>query len=373
MISEKKLSRGTLTIDYQSDDYIIEELFDIAERNNPKRAFLFVSKVLGKHIPVSPKKMRKSYQILSQQLPEHIEGDAVFIGMAETAVGLSAGVFHEAQDKFDRAVFLTSTRHEMDAELLCEFKENHSHAMDHLIYLPQNSVMRDILTNAQTLVLIDDEVTTGNTFRNLIHSLMDSGHLPNIQKVLTLTLTDWNEAGIEDSVVPVQSYALIHGNWQWVADPTASLPIMPAVNTTQQGKVPIVGDQNWGRLGTQYSGDDFGLSIQSTAGQKTLVIGSGEFVWKPFLLAERLENNGEEVYFGSTTRSPIAEGLAIESVLSFADNYGQGIPNYIYNVAHQSFDRILVCIETPKENVDPQFLAALGNISQNVEVISYGS
>lgn len=371
MISEKKLSRGTLTIDYQSDEYKIDELFDIAERNNPKRAFLFVSKILGKHIPVSPKKMRQSYQALSAQLPDNLSGDAVFIGMAETAVGLSAGVFHEAKDKFDRAIFLTSTRHEMDGELLCEFKENHSHATDHLIYLPQDPTMREILSKATTLVLIDDEVTTGNTFRNLIRALMDSGNLPNIQKVLTLTLTDWNEAGIEDSIVPVDSYALINGNWQWEADPNASLPIMPAVNTTQQGIVPIIGEQNWGRLGVQHSSDDFGLHVQAKDQQKTLVIGSGEFVWKPFLLAERLEQLGEEVYFGSTTRSPIAEGLAIESVLSFSDNYGQGIPNYIYNVAHQTFDRILVCVETPKEAVDAQFLSALAKVSNNVAVIAY--
>ena len=373
MISEKKLSRGTLTINYESDKYLIDDLFDIAERNNPKRAFLFVSKILGKHIPVSPKKMRESYQALSAQLPKNIAGDALFIGMAETAVGLSAGVFHEAKNQFDRAIFLTSTRHEIDGELLCEFKENHSHATDHLIYLPQNEEMRDILAKAKTLVLIDDEVTTGNTFRNLIRALMGSGHLPQIEKVLTFTLTDWNEAGISDSVIPVKSYALIHGDWQWIADPKAALPIMPAVNTTKQGNVPIIGKQDWGRLGTQYSSDDLGRNIEAIPAQKTLVIGSGEFVWKPFLLAERLEQAGEEVYFGSTTRSPIAQGLAIKSVLSFSDNYGQGIPNYIYNVAHQTFDRVLLCVETPKENIDPKFLAALAKVANNVEVVTYES
>ena len=32
---------------------------------------------------------------------------------------------------------------------------------------------------------------------------------------------------------------------------------------------------------------------------------------------------------------------AIESAISFTDNYGLGIPNFVYNVAHQQFDRIL--------------------------------
>lgn len=182
--NKKKLSRGTLSIKYKTGKYSINDLFEIAERNNPKRAFLFVSKILGKHIPVSPSKMRQSYQDLSQLLPTNLKGDAVFIGMAETAVGLAAGVFHESKDKFDNAILLTSTRHEMDSELLCEFKENHSHATDHLIYLPNDVTMRQILHNASTLVLIDDEMTTGNTFRNLIEALLHTDHFKNIKQII---------------------------------------------------------------------------------------------------------------------------------------------------------------------------------------------
>ena len=42
------LSRGELTLRYQtSADYQLDDLLGFAERINPKRAFLFVSKVLG--------------------------------------------------------------------------------------------------------------------------------------------------------------------------------------------------------------------------------------------------------------------------------------------------------------------------------------
>nr|QTX15015.1 Adenine/guanine phosphoribosyltransferases and related PRPP-binding proteins [Klebsiella pneumoniae] len=44
---------------------------------------------------------------------------------------------------------------------------------------------------------------------------------------------------------------------------------------------------------------------------------------------------------------------AIQSAIAFSDNYGLGIPNYVYNVAHQQFDRILICCETPASSVDP--------------------
>ena len=95
--------------------------------------------------------------------------------------------------------------------------------------------------------------------------------------------------------------------------------------------------------------------------RKVLVLGSGEFVWQPFLLAERLEADGAETRFSSLTRSPIAPGMAIESVIAFTDNYGLGIPNFIYNVGHQHFDRVILCVETPQ---DPSALICLSSYAK---------
>ncbi|MFP5303740.1 TRSP domain-containing protein, partial [Cobetia sp. SIMBA_158] len=68
--------------------------------------------------------------------------------------------------------------------------------------------------------------------------------------------------------------------------------------------------------------DTLAPGIRIQPGEKVIVVGTGEFVWRPFLLAERLERSGADVRFGSTTRSPIALGHAIEHALSFSDNYG---------------------------------------------------
>ena len=59
------------------------------------------------------------------------------------------------------------------------------------------------------------------------------------------------------------------------------------------------------------------------------------------------------------------------SAIAFSDNYGLGIPNYVYNVAHQQFDRILICCETPASSVDPRLLEALSAVAPTVEVITY--
>lgn len=371
-VYRKELSGGTLTVTPTGGTLSLESLFDIAERRNPKRAFLFVSKVLGRHIPISPAIMRSAYRQLAQQIPADLPQPVLFIGMAETAVGLGAGVFDEASKVFDEVVYLTSTRHPVDGELMCEFKEDHSHATDHLLYHPADPALRTHVSNARTLVLIDDEATTGKTFINLLEALRTEAGLTAVERVVTVTLTDWSGSAItEQCPLPVTPVSLVQGDWHWERKPDAPVPVMPNVNVTATGSVAITGKQSWGRLGMATAARDLGTTITASAGEKILVLGSGEFVWEPLLLAERLELQGAEVRFSCTTRSPISTGFAIESAIAFTDNYGLGIPNFVYNVAHQQFDRILLCIETPAESVDRALLAALEAVAPSVEVIVY--
>ena len=367
----RTLSSGTLRVTPTGGMRQLDELFELAERRNPKRAFLFVSKVLGRHIPVAPSIMRSVYRQLAQQFPTLEAGPVLFIGMAETAVGLGAGVFDELRHQAAEPVYLTSTRHPVPGELLCEFKENHSHATDHLIYLPDDAELRRRVLNARTLVLIDDEATTGNTFINLLDALQSAG-LRQITQVLAVTLTDWSgDALAQRCTLPIATVSLVQGDWHWEPNPDAPVPVMPAVNVTATGSVPITGRQNWGRLGMATPAADLGAPITARPGEKILVLGTSEFVWEPFLLAERLENAGAEVKYSSTTRSPIATGFAIQSAIAFTDNYGLGIANFVYNVAHQQFDRILLCAETPAASIDTALLDALRQVAPRVEVISY--
>ncbi len=87
----KDLPTGTLHLNTDCDAIIVQDYLGFGARANPKRSFLFVSKVLGKHWPASPSKMYATHQLLAQKI-QHIETPALFIGMAETAVGLGQGV-----------------------------------------------------------------------------------------------------------------------------------------------------------------------------------------------------------------------------------------------------------------------------------------
>lgn len=337
------------------------ELFNIAERRNPKRAFLFVSKVLGRHLPIAPSTMREVYSELAASIPTDLPGPILFVGMAETAVGLAAGVHQEYRKQRTDTCLLTSTRHPVDGELWCEFKEEHSHATDHLIYWPTDSCLRQRAEQAATLVLVDDEATTGNTFANLLTALRQHpAALSQLKQVCAVTLTDWsNEALAKRTELPVQSINLLAGQWSWQPDADAELPVMPMVNVTKQGLAPLSPRQDWGRLGVADNPLALAPEIKAQAGERILVLGSGEFVWQPFLLAERLANSGACVHYSSTSRSPISVGLAIKCALSFSDNYGLGIANYSYNIFPERFDRIILCSETPSAAWDPQLLAAL--------------
>lgn len=358
------LSRGKLALSYQSQAFALDELLDFAERINPKRAFLFVSKVLGRHIPVKPSIMRHAFSELAQQLPDNLPEPVLVIGMAETAVGLSAGVHQVLQKRYPNALLLNSTRHAQDATLLTTFSEEHSHASTHLLYQSDDDALNHQLFTSKTIIMVDDEASTGKTCHNLINALIDAG-LKSIEQIHLATLVDWSLGqGANQTTnnpwtnIEFYRHHLLSGSWQWTTTNNKTVA-MPDVATTKAGSQPIYPLPSWGRVPTLDSTKGLELLWQrlsfnanDTIGKNILVLGSNEFVWLPFLLGERLEHQGAQVKFGALTRSPIALGAAITCQLSFYDNYGLGMTNFVYNVDFDAYDLVVLCIETPKHSVD---------------------
>ena len=353
------LKRGRLEVEVNASTFAAQALFDFAERRNPKRAFLFVSRVLGRHIPARPSLMAQSFNALAGKIPADLPGPVLVIGMAETAVGLGAGVHRALSQTRNDCVYLCSSRHPTGSALFARFEEEHSHASSHLLHLPQDAATRDMMLNARSLVLVDDEASTGNTFINLSRALAEAG-LDSIERIVTATLTDWSGDAVRTAMGDhVSSVALLDGRYRFAEDLTAELPDMPEVGSVAQGDWALDASRDWGRMGVREHLDTLAPGLQVAAGERILVIGTSEFVWRPFLLAERLERAGADVHFSSTSRSPIALGHAIDHALSFSDNYGLGIPNFLYNVAPGQFDRVLICSETPAAAVDPALVSAL--------------
>ena len=361
---EIELQRGVLSLQPNDNSHWKwQDLLGFAERINPKRAFLFVSKVLGRHIPVSPSIMRHAFTDLAKLVPDDLPEPVLVIGMAETAVGLGAGVHQVLQQRYPEAIYVTTTRHPVHgAPLLARFLEEHSHAQDQLLYGSPDAELQQQILNSKSIVLVDDEASTGKTFVNLIHALQQAG-LNQISHVVTATLADWS-SGIHIADLNCQSVALMTGKWQW-RDAEHPIQInMPKVDTVAFGAFATLAEPTWGRLPIQDSGAHIRLAVQPD--ERILVLGSGEYVWSSFLLAEYLQQQGADVKFSAITRSPIAVGHAIQSALAFSDNYGLGIQNFVYNINPQDYDRVLITVETATHSVAKSLLEAL----PNAEVIS---
>lgn len=349
----QEFSNGVLDLDIVEAALPPERLFRFAERENPHRSFLFVSTVLGRHIPARPSEMRTIHRRLADRIPLRPGEPAACIGMAETAIGLGAGVFREC----GADLFLCTTRHHLPAPVLLDFQETHSHAADHRIHAPAADILRRPDLH---LILVDDEMTTGATFRHLLDALADAGVAP--ARVTLAVITDWS--GGMDLPENIRAVSLLRGTRRWTPLPGAPAGAFPDEPALPAHPVPLSPRQDWGRLGmagnAPAAAADPWPDVDAAPGERVLVIGTGEFVWPPFLLAERLEACGADVRLCATTRSPIKPGMAVERILIHRDSYGLGRLWRLYNVDPAAWDRILLCCETPAGSVDPELARALG-------------
>lgn len=210
-----------VNIDVMQNDYDInvDNMFCMAARKNKKRKFLFVSKVLGKHIPVDPKiailtgrllgykyledtykikidKTEKLVNILNDNscfnseyqeiikdrinLPE----DTLIIGFAETATALGHSFFESFSNN---AYYIHTTRDLIDTkDDVITFEEEHSHATSHRLY----PLQEDILKSDRPIVFVDDEITTGKTTINIIESIQKK--YPR-KRYCIVSILDWRK------------------------------------------------------------------------------------------------------------------------------------------------------------------------------------
>ncbi len=336
------------------------ELFTFAARRNPRRAFLFLSKVLGKHLPVAPEKMAATHVRLAAMLPPDMPQPVLFIGMAETATALGQGIFEvwQAQHPGASALFLHSTRHQICDTEAFDFAEPHSHAPQQWLMLPPNQEFRTQLAKMRALVLVDDEMSTGRTLLNLTQLCLRLA--PKLECVHVLCLTDFSSQAARESwqqncQLPASRTALLHGEWEFV--PHENEAPKAALETMAQATSPApLGDGGFGRCGITHR-----LSLNNEClarwtrrlsalptGAPVLVLGTGEFMFPAFKLALALQQRtAARVMNAATTRSPIELWGSIERRFSFTDNYGEGIANFLYNFHADDWAHTIICHETP--------------------------
>lgn len=362
-----ELPTGLMTLSVDGGaSFPLDDLIGFAARANSRRGFLFLSKVLGKHWPVTPRLMQAVHTDLAARIAPDLPGPVIFIAMAETAIGLGQGVFEAwkiANPRRD-ALFLHTTRYHLGDAPIIEFEEAHSHAPRQFLHCPSNARLRDIWIGARSLVLIDDEASTGNTFLNLSAACRVIS--PGIERIHLAAITNLmgrvaNAYLSERFGLPVTVGAALSGEYAFTPG-----QMQPASGAAQlfAAHAERGASANFGRLGLERTLREptaLALRLSETIGltERVLVLGTGEFMHMAFLLARALQANGVNVVVQSSTRSPILQWGAVSHRLNFPDNYGEGVENFLYNVAPGQYDHVFVCHETPPNSALQQLARAV--------------
>lgn len=330
-----ELKTGFLELDYDSR---LKKLVGFGSRINKKRGFLFVSKVLGKHLPTKPSIMKKTYNDLAKIIP-YSDEYTLFIGFAETATALGQGVFEEANLK--NSFYIHSTRYKTSKKIFLTFFEEHCHAPSHIFYEPIDEDLQKQLLKVTRIILVDDEVSTGNTANNIIKKLNQK--LPNVSKYYLLTILNWanNKFDSFEYLSLYQNSFTFNHEKDFIEEKVIS-------ETENISDLDKIIPYNFGRYGTKKINISFKkyVNINILKDKKILVLGTSEFMYIPYLFAKYLEENYINTYFQATTRSPVNIDKDISSKISFKDNYFESIDNFLYNVTDREYDKIFICYET---------------------------
>ncbi|RIJ79217.1 hypothetical protein D1871_00100 [Nakamurella silvestris] len=347
----------------------LSDLVGVAVRQNPRRAHLLVSTVLGKHIPVDPRLVhgaglllgllvRRVLESVTDPVPAswpqaaraaldgHPEAllnvidteelpvlDVLVVGFAETATGLG----HSVADALRAPYYLHSTRREVPGVTPTgTFEEGHSHASTHLL----SPLPGEVLSGDLPMILVDDEFSTGRTLMATISALQQQ--FPRSGYVVA-ALVDLRSAEADEELrtfarelgVTIEVVSLVSGRVHLpagiltdAADLMQSLPVVGsvpgAVPAGPGSSAPISRVQiDWpadvpdggrhGFLGSDRAGFRAGvdrivaaLAPELSSYQRVLLLGTEEFMYLPHMVGVRLtETTGLDVRYQTTTRSPV--------------------------------------------------------------------
>ena len=359
---------------YKVDDFVSSGCGDIIHmckrRNNSKRDFLFVNTAQGKHVPVRPSKVydmvEQMYKISYMDLFD--KRNILVVAFAETATALGELYYNYARRYYktlrplDVVSFVTTTRADLsdksEYEPLC-FSEEHSHAAAQKLYV-------DPSLKIDTVVFIEDEITTGNTILHLVAKLKEVHK--HIKNFYVLSVCNWQTEECQKRFAEknVKALALYHG---YLKDLDAKMdmeeeqlkvysPSGCKVHKNFLGKYHRV-NTNIDNTKIQendslaydienYVKDTFDLGDSDTVE----VVGTEEFMGLPLKIAAMLEERGISTYFHATTRSPIvpSKDCVITNGAMLTSAYDIDRQTYLYDVSNIYATHVVVFTEGEPNN-----------------------
>lgn len=334
---------------------------------NPKRDYLFVNKVQGKHIPTKPSETIKMFDKLVYKVKNSLPVDSktLVIGFAETATAIGNYVAnHYTGCKY----YLQTTReHIDDMEPIIEFKEEHSHAVEQTLFSKFNISELDI----NTVLFVEDEISTGKTILNCIDKIKNIFGSKKIQYAVA-SICNWqNDKNIEifksNNIIRIRLISgqlkdekmkmnvnpdsILDTSDEWLNTKDEKINTNTISAKSEQMPIERVGYipnnlKNYIRMTTSLVENTIGSSKE----QSLLVLGTEEFMYIPISVALQLECKGYNVVTHSTSRSSIdvlnidncTEGIINKTLLPSA--YDENRKTYVYNLKH--YDKVVILTDS---------------------------
>jgi len=347
----------------------IEDYLDLALRDNKKRRFLFISKNLGKHIPVNPEKVDNLGYLLAKAYKKKYENykeeRELVIGFAETATALSHSFFNYLESS---KLFIHTTRENLNLNRI-DFLEEHSHATEQILYTDKIFALKDI----DTLILVDDEITTAKTCINMIKELQKKY---KAKKYVIASILNWIDEKREEEInksakslnCKIEFVYLFNGAFDFKFDENKPLiDKIEEVNPNKEAKVNYL-DLNLkrhlenkkylkytGRFGIDRKEQEELINILKASSEKLnnirendkiLALGVEEFMYIPMMISKFM---GGDIYYHSITRSPIIPfddlKYPIKKKYKLNSFYNDNI-NYLYNLNINDCKECFLFLET---------------------------
>lgn len=332
-------------------NYQPTELVKIAKRvNNSRRSHLLVNTLQAKHIPVSPTQAFALFHKLSCVIPFDDSTRYGVVAFAETATAIGAAI---ASQIGKRCEFIHTTRERLGNIQSISFTEDHSHAVNHAI---PKAALEQMLRTIDTLLIIDDEYTTGKTLVHAVEAMKRELEIDVFPDVFALSIVnrmdklDYNRAaqsGIQFNSLLVLQPGDLEKAQNEIAVSQASIPTKQA--NMQVEVVDLRGVVSNPRFGV--NGDTYKAACQMIADRfiedcgslidrdsNVLVLGTEECMYPSLVVGLNLEERTHaQVCAHSTTRSPIGiskcDGYPICNGVALASFYDMDRRTYLYNLA----------------------------------------
>lgn len=336
----------------------MQEIVAIAKRdNNPKRNYLVLNRLQGKHIPASPGKALEHFGKLADLVEQAYAGERLLlIGFAETATGIGGALAVKLG-----TYYMQTTRENIEGVEFLDFTEEHSHAMEQRLV---KGDLNRIIGEIDRIVFVEDELTTGNTVCNLVSLIRSTYSCPvNFAAVSLLNGMDalacerFSREKIELLFLEKVDYRDFPRRADAVKGDGVYFP--PHLQEGHGREVQYWEASSYvnarrltnGRLYRQVCEtlwEQFLLHNGSIRGKNLLVLGTEELMYPALYLGSRLEAENQVICHG-TTRSPILVSREPDYLLyrrfALMSLYEQGRKTFVYNL--EAYDQAFILTDAP--------------------------